>query len=158
MRIIITEDNELISLAQKRNCNIFKISEESPNLKQPINMSAGNKPINTDNVITKFLTTQLGIKQNLSGFRYLKLIIRHSIDCPGFEHENVTSTIYSYCSDQLSKTNCQIERAIRTAIHQSFSDFGDSLEYMQVFGRLKTPPTNSTFLSTAVWYVRENLI
>lgn len=132
---------------EERNNNRNKFADK-------LNSSETNKTEKIDSHIVSILN-QLGIKANLSGYRFLKEAIRLSIlDSNVFS--SVTKILYPKTAENCKSSPQKVERAIRNAIDCAWKNNTYTLRNT-LFGNTYSKPSNSQFISTVAEKIKTDL-
>ena len=128
---------EVISRASKNGIDYFLIKP----VKLSNLLSTINNLFNLDSIDTKIdrLLNNYSIKENLSGYKYLHYAIKACYNNPLLIN-SMTKELYPLIADKFDSTHDRVERAIRNAIEQAYSDAKLSL----VFDK---KPTNTKFIT-----------
>lgn len=94
----------------------------------------------------------LGIKSNLSGFKYLKYILENNIDCSS----SVTTHVYPTVAKEFNTTWSRVERGIRHSIERAVCNDVTYNLYLKIFGEFKGKPSNQQFLTGITEYLKEH--
>ena len=144
MYLIVTEDAELLRLAQERGASIF---ESNQNIFAPIPAE-----VVSERQIAEVLGN-LAILPNYSGYRYIEYILKKCIADPNYHREKMTEVIYPECAAAFGTTNGGIERGIRHAIERGFAKVPENYnKYFKL--ELQKAPINSRFISTLSEFFR----
>ena len=100
---------------------------------------------------------QMGVHQDLKGYRYLRVAIGAVVDHPELI-DNITKKLYPYVANECGTTPLRVERAIRHAIETSWYEIPyDALQ--DVFGYSvpvsKDKPTNSHYIAAVAEVISE---
>ena len=128
---------EVISRASKNGIDYFLIKP----VKLSNLLSTNNNLFNLESIDTKIdrLLNSYSIKENLSGYKYLHYAIKACYNNPNLIN-SMTKELYPLIAYKFNSTHDRVERAIRNAIEQAYSDDKLSL----IFDK---KPTNTKFIT-----------
>lgn len=102
---------------------------------------------------------ELGVRQTLKGHAYSAWILERMLPAPWLD-QALTSTLYPACADAFSTTPAGVERCVRLAVEDVFTE-GSMEGIERFFGSTIDPergkPTNRAFLVGAASWLREEI-
>lgn len=149
MYLILTENIELVKLAEKHQEQVFDLGTSQPPFLSIINgihkkdyFQDPQKHI--EQVLFKLLTT-VGIPAHLKGFKYISYGVTLLLNDDSYENFGITKRLYPEIAKHFKTLPSRIERDIRNAIKFSFKNGPHDL-IQDILGISKGKATNSEFL------------
>lgn len=153
MYAILTENVELVKLAETQNAQIFDLRNSNSLAFSSLN-NMSNRAYSQDlekrieQELFKLLTS-LGVSAHLKGFKYIYYGITLFLNDANYENLEITKRLYPDIAKQFNTLPTRVERNIRNAIEVVFKKGSNELiqEVFGVsFGINKERTTNSEFL------------
>lgn len=153
MYAILTEDINLIKLAESKNEKVVDLNTSSSLYLSILNSEKSNERFkaqekNIEKELFKLLIN-LGIPSNIKGFRYISYAIIALLKDEKYETLGITKGLYPAVAKHFNTTPLRVERSIRTAIEHAFEKGSAKLMH-DIFGKSldadKGKATNSEFI------------